>query len=302
DKEKVINLLGVVGDDEYRDLTKYVNEGNIHESFKIISECIDKGKDINQFANDFIWHLRNLLIVKDLKEPVETLNITRSNFDKLKKESEAISKDVLIYFIEELSKTTNIMKYDENRRVLLETAIIRLATPESNFLESAVMARLKKMEEAQSSGTYVKIDSKVDNTEKEEEKKEEPNKKITSMKLKEATFEEIKKVSESWQTIISSLDRYEKIWIEKSKPYPTSESGTGFIEVVTNDEMEYEILKKDNKLKKVEEDLKEATLKIIGKEIAYKIINKKDAKYDVEVAYELDAASDKIAMPIEDDD
>ena len=34
----------------------------------------------------------------------------------------------------------------------------------------------------------------------------------------------------------------------------------------------------------------------------YKIINKKDAKYDVEVAYELDAASDKIAMPIEDDD
>ena len=92
DKEKVINLLGVVGDDEYRDLTKYVNEGNIHESFKIISECIDKGKDINQFANDFIWHLRNLLIVKDLKEPVETLNITRSNFDKLKKESEAISK------------------------------------------------------------------------------------------------------------------------------------------------------------------------------------------------------------------
>jgi DNA polymerase-3 subunit gamma/tau len=283
-------------------LTKYVNEGNIHESFKIISECIDKGKDINQFANDFIWHLRNLLIVKDLKEPVETLNITRSNFDKLKKESETISKDVLIYFIEELSKTTNIMKYDENRRVLLETAIIRLATPESNFLESAVMARLKKMEEAQSSGTYVKIDSKVDNTEKKEEKKEEPNKKITSMKLKEATFEEIKKVSESWQTIISSLDRYEKIWIEKSKPYPTSESGTGFIEVVTNDEMEYEILKKDNKLKKVEEDLKEATLKIIGKEIVYKIINKKDAKYDVEVAYELDAASDKIAMPIEDDD
>ena len=302
DKEKVINLLGVVGDDEYRNLTKYVNEGNIHESFKIISECIDKGKDINQFANDFIWHLRNLLIVKDLKEPVETLNITRSNFDKLKKESEAISKDVLIYFIEELSKTTNIMKYDENRRVLLETAIIRLATPESNFLESAVMARLKKMEEAQSSGTYVKIDSKVDNTEKKEEKKEEPNKKITSMKLKEATFEEIKKVSESWQTIISSLDRYEKIWIEKSKPYPTSESGTGFIEVVTNDEMEYEILKKDNKLKKVEEDLKEATLKIIGKEIVYKIINKKDAEYDVEVAYELDAASDKIAMPIEDDD
>ena len=66
--------------------------------------------------------------------------------------------------------------------------------------------------------------------------------------------------------------------------------------------MEYEILKKDNKLKKVEEDLKEATLKIIGKEIVYKIINKKDAKYDVEVAYELDAASDKIAMPIEDDD
>ena len=82
-KENVLDILGIVDDDDFSKLTKSINESDIESAISILSDCLERGKDISQFTNDFIWHLRNLLIAKDIKEPIESLNITRSNFEKL---------------------------------------------------------------------------------------------------------------------------------------------------------------------------------------------------------------------------
>lgn len=310
-KENVLDVLGIVDDEDFEKLAKAVNEGDIEIAINILSDCLERGKDISQFTNDFIWHLRNLLIAKDIKEPIESLNITKNNFEKLKKESENISKDVLIYFIEELSKTLNIMKYDENRRVILETSLIRLATPKTNFMESAVMARLDTVEKMQRENISYKVIERVEvkneedtDTEKIEEKKEEKKetkdnkeKKVKEMKISHASMEEIKKVTENWKTIAASVSQIFRTIMMDSKPIPGSEKEAGYIEVQVN-EQGTSFLKKFDDYKEIEEALSQNTEKIIGKKILYKLVLSDDEKYVENVTWNLDDACDKLGVEV----
>ena len=304
-KEKVIDTLGIVDDDDFRKIINAVNIGDVREAFNILSDTLDKGKDISQFTSDLIWHLRNLLIVKDLNEPVETLNITKNNFNQLKEESKLISKDVLIYFIEELSKTYNSMKYDENRRVILETTLIRLANPETNYINSAVMARIKNLEEAQKERGFVRVDRDIkENVEpkklQDDKKVEEKNEKINIMNLAPATYEEIKKVTENWKTIASSLDMNVKTIMERSKPIPKNEKEPGAVEVQIA-KKDFDFLKIFNNFNEWENTLSIAAESMIGKKIIFKLLCVDDSKYASNVAFRLDDALSKIDMKVEEE-
>ena len=308
-KENVLDILGMVDDDDFGKLSSAINEGNIEVAINILSDCLEKGKDISQFTNDFIWHLRNLLIAKDIKEPVESLNITKSNFEKLKKESELISKDVLIYFIEELSKTLNLMKYDENRRVILETAFIRLASPETNFMESAVMARLDNIERMYKEGVSYKVIEKpiksiksgdAESSENVEETKTKEEK-IKEMKLTPATMEEIKKVTENWKTIAASVGQIFRTVMMDSKPVPGNEKEAGFIEVQINEEGT-SFLKRFGNYKELEDALSKKAELLIGKKIIFRLVLSDDKNYVEKVTWKLDDAYDKLGMKVEDED
>ena len=300
-KENVLDILGIVDDDDFGKLAKAVNETEIETAIKILSDCMERGKDISQFTNGFIWYLRNLLIVKDIKEPIETLNITKTNFEKLKSEAELISKDVLIYFIEELSKTVNLMKYDENRRVILETALIRLASPETNFLESAVMARLDNIEKEQREGRVYKVIDKVDTNLKSkntnEKKSEEAKEEKRELKLTPVTMEEIEKVTDNWKTIAASTSKIFRTVMMDSKPIPGNEKEPGFIEVQVN-EKGTKFLKKFDNYKEIETALSNSAEKIISKNIIFRLVLSDDKAYVKNTTWKLDDAYDKINMNV----
>ena len=304
-KEIVLDILGIVDDDDFSKLANAINIVDIETAFRVLSECLDKGKDITHFTNDFIWYLRNLLIVKDLSEPVETLNITRTNFDKLKKESEKFAKDVLIYYIEELSKTSNMMKFDENRRVILETAFIRLASPETNFSESSVMARLKKLEETKGQVTYVRMSDNAENKNDSEissdalikEQKANEPKKIEEIKLSPASMKEIEKVISNWKPIAASVGVVMRSIMSQSKLIPIDNKDGNYIEIQVDDQL-YDMLYDVKTFNEIEEKLKEQAGKIIDKEVNFKFVRAKDSKYSKDVIWKLDDAYDKIDMEI----
>ena len=311
-KEKVLDILGIVDDDDFSVLANAINRTDIETAFKVLSSCLEKGKDISQFTNDFIWHLRNLLIAKDLTEPVETLNITKTNFDKLKKEAESFAKDVLIYYIEELSRTSNLMKADENRRVILETAFIRLASPETNFLESAVMARLKKLEENRGQIAYVRMpdrpstkdasnntdDTGANNNNNQSGSGE--SKKISEIKLSPATFEDANKVKENWMVIVSSIDLSKRVILADSKLVPIGEKELELLEVQISNEM-YNILFKDNNPVELEEKISESAKKVINKKIDIRVVAEKDSKYSKDVLWKKEDVYAKIDADIEEE-
>lgn len=132
-REKVADILGLVDDTTFKNLLYALNNTNIESMINIIATSLDNGKDILQFTNDLIWHIRNVLIVKDLKEVNAGLNISENHFAELKEESEIFTRQKLIFYICELSKVVNSMKYDENRRVTLESNLIKLSIVDENI-------------------------------------------------------------------------------------------------------------------------------------------------------------------------
>ncbi|MBP3201603.1 MAG: DNA polymerase III subunit gamma/tau [Lachnospiraceae bacterium] len=305
-KEKVLDILGIVDDDDFSILANAINNSDIEKAFNLLSDCLEKGKDITQFTNDFLWYLRNLLIAKDLSMPVEALNLTKTNFDKLKKESESFAKDVLIYYIEELSRTANLMKYDENRRVILETTLIRLASPETNYIESAVMARIKKLEENKGKMTYAVMPDRVSTDKKNESESDnaslssEDDKKIKEIKLSPATFKDANALIENWKVIISSIGLTMRAVLSDSKIIPVGEKELKYVEVQISNEM-YNILFENNKPIELEEKLTESIEKIINKKIEIRIVSEQDSKYSKDVLWKKEDAYDKIDMEIEEE-
>ena len=305
-KEKVLEILGIVDDDDFSMLADAINRTNIEKAFKVLSDCLEKGKDISQFTNDFIWHLRNLLIAKDLSGPVEALNITKTNFDKLKKESESFAKDVLIYYIEELSRTSNLMKYDENRRVILETTFIRLASPETNYIESAVMARLKKLEENKGKATYVVMPDRESTETKNSEASNEnsvdtsKDKKIKEIKLSPATFKDANTLIDNWKVIISSIGLATRAVLSDSNIIPIGDKELKHVEVQISNEM-YNILFQENKPIELEEKLAKKAEEFLNKKIEIRIVSEQDSKYSKDVLWKKEDAYDKIDMEIEEE-
>ena len=146
-RKRVADILGLVDDEVFKDLLFSVINKKIENIASIISSSLDGGKDILQFLNDFIWHIRNVLISKDLPEVNDALNITKEHFLELKDEAETYSRMTLIYYIRELSKVVNVMRYDENRRVTLEANLIKLAVTESAIDEEGIIARIENIEQ-----------------------------------------------------------------------------------------------------------------------------------------------------------
>ena len=309
-KEKVVDILGMVGDDEFSLLLQLINEGDVEKAFDIVGSAIDRGKDVTQFVNDFIWYIRNVLIAKNVSKPIESLNVTRTNFDKLKKESLNISKDTLIYYIEELSKTHGIMRYDENRRVMLETTIIRLANPETNYIDVSVMARIKRLEDDKKNMTYVRIGDKADTnilkpSDKADDGKSATKKdKIEEIRLSKLAYDEINKVVENWTAIRSSLDMVVKSILIESEIVPSETKEPGFVQVLLS-EPDYNLLQNMDRIKATEKKLSESTKNIIKKDVTYKIIDRSKTKYADKIEFKLDDALDKIVgieVEIEEDD
>lgn len=298
-KEKVLEILGIVDEDEYKKLIDKISESNVKDAFILLSEILDKGKDILEFTNGFIWYLRNLLLAKDLKEPIETLGITKHNFDKLINSAKVISKNSIIYYIEELSKALKQMKYDENRRVVLETEIIRLATPESCFSDKAVLTRLEKLENTGVSGTFVKTNEIIQNKKDDEKENRE---KIKEIKLPKATYDDLNKVIDNFKIIMKPLDHFPKTILGTAKLIPNEDKNLSSINVIIDDEYFYNLITEDNKKENLEKILSEQTKEIIKKEVVFKIELMKNTKYNKNTIVKLDPAFDKIGMDIEIED
>lgn len=66
--EDAVNILGIVNSQTIFDIVDKVIDKNIEEGLELINQVIENGKDIHQFIKDFLYHFRNLMIVKTTKD------------------------------------------------------------------------------------------------------------------------------------------------------------------------------------------------------------------------------------------
>jgi len=128
DRDTVLEFLGTVSEEFYIELTEKVLLHNPSEALVLLDNAIREGKDAKQLISDWMAHYRNLLMTKYIKNPEDMLNMSTENIDKLRAQSDQISLDEINAGIVTLAKTSSDARYSTQPRILMELAIVILAT------------------------------------------------------------------------------------------------------------------------------------------------------------------------------
>jgi DNA polymerase-3 subunit gamma/tau len=150
--DEVINMLGLVTNENLLRLTDAIIDKNVEKSMKTVDEIVFSGKDIYNFIKDMINHMRNLMMVKVSQSPEDILDMSEENIKALKEQGQKIRIEELMRIIRILQETEEQSKWSKQSRIYLELAIIKICKIEYDTSKEVILARLNKLEDALRNG------------------------------------------------------------------------------------------------------------------------------------------------------
>lgn len=150
--ENVLDVLGAVDNRVFRELFGTLRNGQTKDCILRLEEMVIQGRELSQFVADFIWFLRNLLILKTADEAEELLDMSEDNLKQLREDAALADENVLMRYIRVFSEVLNQIRFAAQKRVLVELAFIRLTKPEMEQSMDAVLERLERLERQMEEG------------------------------------------------------------------------------------------------------------------------------------------------------
>ncbi|MBR3070108.1 MAG: DNA polymerase III subunit gamma/tau, partial [Lachnospiraceae bacterium] len=146
--EKALAALGAVDTDVYTELLSEIARGNAGRSIFIFEKMIENGREVGQFVNDFIWYLRNLLLIGTSEnESEDVVDVSAEQREAMKEMAARVPQSTVMRYIRVLSELLNSLRNATNRRVLTEVALVKLTRPQMEKTADSVLDRLRLLEE-----------------------------------------------------------------------------------------------------------------------------------------------------------
>ena len=145
--DRVLEVLGAVDSDVYSRMLQCILKKDVAGTIGALEQLIRTGADLTQFVQDFTWYLRNLMLLKADDNMEDILDVSSENLKILTEEAGQIRQDTVMRFIRLLSELSDTIRYATNRRVLVEMALIRMCRPQMQRDESALLERIRALEE-----------------------------------------------------------------------------------------------------------------------------------------------------------
>ena len=211
--ESVLDGLGAVDSGVFSELLRAIISGNVSECINVLDEIVLQGRELNQFVTDFIWYMRNLLLVKTSDNIEDVIDASAERVELLKEEADMIEADVLMRYIRVFSELSNQIKYSAQKRVLIEMALIKLNMPAMDNDLSSVINRISNLEKRLDEGTFMIKEAETGST---KEKKAEENK-PQKPKFERAVPEDVQYVVDNWDKISKRLPSRTRILLKNIK-------------------------------------------------------------------------------------
>ena len=146
--ENVLDVLGAVDSGVFSSMFNAVIEGRTKDCITQLEEIVIQGRELGQFVTDFIWYLRNLLLVQSADDAEGLLDMSEENLKQLKEDSTKTDGNTLMRYIRIFSELSNQLRYASQKRVMVEVALIKLTRPSMEPDLDSVLQRLKQLEAA----------------------------------------------------------------------------------------------------------------------------------------------------------
>ena len=194
--DTVLDILGASDISVFNELFEGILSGNTIEVLNLLNDSIVAGKEIGQFVTDFLWYLRNILILKSTQNDSSLVDMSEQNLQNLKEISNTVSKETLMRYIRNLSELSNKLKSATQKRVVAELEFIRLMTPEMEENLDSVLDRLSRLESGIVTGVVVKKNNTLNSEIKIEEE---------VIELPKATYDDFMTIKKEWNSIVEHI-------------------------------------------------------------------------------------------------
>ena len=203
--DKVLDVLGAVDNEVFYRLLQAVLSNQVKQAIEVIDEMIVKGRELGWFVNEFIWYLRNLLLAQSSEHCEDMIEMSTDNLALLKEQVEQVSLDALMRYIRIMSELSNSIRYANQKRILVEIAIVKLCQPQMEIDTISLKERINRLEvqleELERNPVQV---NRVATQELGVEHIEQPTQQ--KVVFPEALSEDVRKLAREWTDVISNLE------------------------------------------------------------------------------------------------
>lgn len=145
--DNALEVLGAVDSSVFSQMFGAVVEGRTRDCICTLEEIVIQGRELGQFVNDFIWYMRNLLLIQSADDAEGLLDMSEENLKQLKEDGKKTDGPTLMRYIRVFSELSNQLRYASQKRVLVEVALIKLTRPSMEPNLDSVLQRLAELEE-----------------------------------------------------------------------------------------------------------------------------------------------------------
>ena len=253
--DKVLEVLGAVDIEVFARLLTAISKNDVSQCMGILEELIVSGRELTQFAVDFTWYLRNLLLVKTSEDASEAVEVSTENLALLEEQAREWNTDTLIRFIRIFSDLSNQIRYASQKRVIVEVALIKLCRPQMEKSYEDILERIRQLEAKLENGVTITAAAAGGEVPKETIKTE-----VKPAELPKAVSEDLKLVAKNWSNIIASTSGITKVSLTNARP---SIGNNNALLLVFADEWDMEALKKEAHM----QELKSAIARFVPKDV-----------------------------------
>lgn len=208
--EMVLEVLGAVDNSVFSNMLRAIMAQSVTDAISLLEESIMEGRELTQYVTDFTWYLRNLLLAKVSGPGVELGDMSPESLKKLREEADYLEAEQIMYFVRVFSELTNQIRYANNKRVLIEIAIIKLCCPQMDKGADAIMPRILNIEEKLEKGVFVEGG--------ETSRTSVPAPEVKPAELPKSVPEDVKAVVQNWRKILTELSPGERVFLREAKP------------------------------------------------------------------------------------
>lgn len=139
--DKVLGVLGAVDTAVFFQMFEALKEADAKKALEILAEVVIQGRELSQFIADFVWYLRNLMLVTTSDNVEDVVDISTDNLQVLKDQAGSSDIDTIMHFISVFSELEASLRFAAQKRILIEMALIRICRPQMEGSSDENLAR-----------------------------------------------------------------------------------------------------------------------------------------------------------------
>ncbi len=156
----VRELLGSVGSEVLLETTTALHQRRAADALRVVDRLSNEGKDVGQFANELVGHLRRLMLLPHAPE-VALAEVGAEERAPLEEQSEAIPTAEVVRLVEAMGDSLGRMKRGGDPKLDLELTFLKLARDYTEPDVDGLIRRIETLESALENGSFQTSPSSV---------------------------------------------------------------------------------------------------------------------------------------------